>query len=240
MFNSQDTVKEVMEFANNHHTIIFLSPSLHSKVFSSEYVEIKLKDNTQFYEISLPSHFSYESEIRQEWIKYNYEPAKIYAALCLQCLFKKTSVYFIINSDGSLPQIEWYVKNNNSNDIVESSHTHIYVGGDYFASNSCHICFYNSDTIIAKSESKTNFRLLTTKTGGNLVTLYGYSIKEINEIYTLPLSEIELQIQKNTYPPFCKLNLKGTRALYLDRYDFLTNKLDKLKYYLIGVNEIND
>jgi len=231
MFNLEETLKELIEFSHNHHAEIFLGPEISPKTSTlislTNLINIKTKYNVQYYEISLLDSFICESKFIKETIKYSYEPAKLYAALCLSMLFPTELISTVLNI-GKLPQIEWYVKNNTTKDTVEASVSCLYIGSDYSVSSGLTAFAFNNDFK----------QLLTSKKNGHII-LYGFSITKEENFYRLPLSEIELEIQRNSYPLFCKIVPKGIRKLQYNRYDFLVAKSYNLKYYLIGVNDTN-
>ena len=226
MCNLQNVIDEIKEFSHNHYTTIFKDYSLQPNITLCNYVKEVNTDNVISYEISLDDYFPYEDIITYEWV--DYEIPKLYAALCISCLFGHITVEDIVNI-WKLPQIEWYVKDKATDISVEASNNYIYIGSEYF--------LYSGDII--GNISKGN-KILKTYQDIYTTILYGYDIKNSSCIYKLPLLEIEIHLNNlGTLNQFCKIIYKSKKSNYLDGYGFIITKDYKLKYFMIGVNESN-
>ena len=225
MCSITDTISEVKEFAHTHYTLIFKENYISDFTYG-KYIEKSISSNIPTYKISLDDSFPYSILITCELLDYPIE--KIYASLCLFCLFGQTTVEEVVK-DSQLPQIEWYVKDKATDITVEASNNYIYIGSEYF--------LYSGDIIgnIIKGN-----KILKTYQDIYTTILYGYDIKNSSCIYKLPLLEIEIHLNNlGTLNQFCKIIYKSKKSNYLDGYGFIITKDYKLKYFMIGVNESN-
>ena len=246
--------KEVIEFSKNHYTTIILDPKLVDilqalVVVDTQNITIRRENNTVFYDVVL-------NEIDIDVIRYPcaYKVSSIYAAECLRCLLGEQSCSYLADFL-IFPQVEWYVKNKTTNEVVDMSNPFMFNGGHYclmnprkFTTFGDILTYKESNHIYTSRTNKTpTFSCLYRETlSPNVVSIYGkqwYSHSPLYLFYGLCDREftIKKSVKELSYMPIHSL-LFESKSPYIKQdithicntYEYITDKHGTPKIALLG------
>jgi hypothetical protein len=260
MSNIITQVNTLKEFSKTHYTTLILEHQLNTLITPPNFdISIKKDGPILIYNIQLPVDFDYTNKALTYIIEH-YKTEAVYAALCLSCLLPTDKTCVSISSYFMFPQVEWYVKETDTDEVIASSDNAIYLGGQYNFLNPKKAVNFSGDNksymdcdLIGGSlgantltwwttDSKNTVTCLVTETPQKFIYygrefILGFAFTPLCAFYTL--SDIELIVDKSLMSKTSLFGFIENKNLIEPKlsYGYLLDRANHPKFALLG--EIN-
>lgn len=242
-------MEKVKEFALTHYMTVILESNI--QVYDRLNIngitkKLYIKEGVRHYDIELAPNSNYSPLLRflslsQEM---NTSVEYLFSYFCMAVLFYDKKVYDIAANTYTIPNIEWYVKDKLTNNVIISSDNHLFVGSEYALCNTDMFSFTNDiRSIPAHFHFKRRFNPVIIQETQTMSRLYG-NMRDGEDLVSvfLTLSSVELIVDVSkiyTTDTFIEIIPKShsKEGLQFKSYGYLTDKENKLKISLIGVCE---
>ena len=203
----------------------------------------RVENNTVFYDVaSSIGQFDIDAFVLNNNL-YHYTNAAIYAAYCLRMLLGDRRVTeFSVNP--ILPQVEWYVKENETNKVVATSAIQTYIGSPYRYANP--IAFRSTGHSSFRFQERVNGIKFTALSDYNDTQFYG--LRYLPNMYLFDLFTCSQRVFKalnpehrdKVHPINYMYEIINSHAIVEDenrsnkQYGYLTGKSGEMKVALLG------
>ena len=186
-------VSEVVEFLEKHFVTVIADSELIQRR-SSNLPEPRVENNTSFYDITYEGYTERELNRFLIALPLEYKESSICAAMALHKMLGDIPLFYL-EDKLIFPQVEWYVKNKETKEIVDMSNVLTYFGGPLcypnpkkFISDTRDSGFYLSTTPLAEYSMRNSklggpvFKLFTNHTQKGKI-FYGRDATEDTPLY---------------------------------------------------------